>query len=629
MDFSLDCQGTSQYISAREVTAVADLERDGSQRLRSISNQQTTSFYVPLSLTDGHIAAAVIHTIPILDPPSRNPPFRVEAWYVPCHDLAQETPLAEIQEICRQIQGIYDVYIVATRWNFGSDCCWRRTAEQNPSLECHQLAQLAFDRLSAPRVPNGPSTDFHSDQRHTSGDIHDDTVAAHVHTTPNPHKGSKRQRVDGTAQSTYGHRNQQNTFPIKRTADTILSKIRSGMEKFPKGRDLISQSRKAIRVLEDQCSGVGKDKKELQKTLIRLENSYLKMFVGKSQEATLAAWIFWLYANSLGHILYLTGASPRHRQAGVVHVLFTIVNMLLPTEGVNSLAVLPALGADGLRGSLPALSDEYELFLPAAWISKVANIRIRDAYVSLGMPNLAVLGLDPSCSPTDAEKSIAMKQIRMAWSVFENDAKSKLAILQEALELFKACSFEELTQLACSHNLKDLADFSHLQQQIATAGSEHLNIPAKSVHAIIATEFGRIVVSWLDQRTHSEVPVNTDVMLHEHASTSSASSTAIPQSSSPPLTVASLSAYTLQQNSPSSSLTVLLEAARHTDNAAVQMPTNGSLSGDENSQISRNDSEDTNWMMEWMNLDVCNFGNVTSMTAHNGGLPQGDFEMSH
>ncbi|KAI1286545.1 hypothetical protein F5Y03DRAFT_380729 [Xylaria venustula] len=149
------------------------------------------------------------------------------------------------------------------------------------------------------------------------------------------------------------------------------------------------------------------------------------------------------------------------------------------------------------------------------------------------------------------------------------------------------------------------------------------------MHAIIATEFGRIVVSWLDQRTHSEIPANTDVVLHEHAPTSSASSTAIAQSSSPPLTVASLGAYTLQQNSPSSSLTVLLEAARHTDSAAVQLPTNGSLSGDENSQISRNDSEDTNWMIEWINSDVCNFGNVASMTAHDGGLPQGDFETNH
>ncbi|KAI1358022.1 hypothetical protein F5Y08DRAFT_351290 [Xylaria arbuscula] len=619
MDFSLDCRGTSQYISVREVIAVADLERDGSQRLRSISNQQTTSFYVPLSLTDGHIAAAVIHTIPILDPPSRNPPFRVEACYVPCHDLAQETPLAEIQDICRQIQGIYDVYIVATRWNFGSDCCSRHTAEQNPSLECHQLAQLAFDRLSAPRVPNGPSTDFHSDQRHTSGDIHDDTASAQIHTTSSPHKGPKRQRVDSTAQNTPGCRNQQNTSSIERIATTILLKVKSGMKNFIQGRDLLSQSRKAIRELEDQCSKVGKDQDKLQKTLISLEDSYLQMAVGKSHEAKLAAWIIWLYVGCLGHILYLKGTSPRHRKASAVYVLFTIVNMLLPTEGVSSLVVLPALGvtcytlsrvsmkgqedqlrisaivADGLRGSLAAIPDDYELFLPAAWI----------------------------------KKSITMKQIRMAWSTFEHDVNSKLVILQEALDLFKACSFKELNQLARSSDLKDLADFSHVQQQFTTASSEQVNKLANNMHAIIATEFGRIVVSWLNQRTHSEIPANTDVMLREHASTSSASSTAIPQCSSPPLTVASLGAYTLQQNSPSSSLTVLLEAARHTDDAALQLPTNASLSSNGNGQISQNDTDDTNWMMEWINPDVCNFGNLTSMTAHNGGLPQGDFETGH
>ncbi|KAI3322880.1 hypothetical protein HD806DRAFT_544927 [Xylariaceae sp. AK1471] len=645
IDFDIVCDDTTQYISVQEVEKATALVKEGIQKLRHVSSEHTTLFYVALPLPNGHIAATEIRTVPLLNPPSRNPSFLVWVRYVPCHQVEGEASSDELQWLCRHVQEVYNTYIVAVRWDFGHDwygttllvrstltyiSCERCSVPESGNT-CHQIAQWGFEWLAGRQTIDKPTVALDYNRRDGSENEQNDTTQVRDNrrnlqlTVRDVHPNPKRRRGHSTVQTLSGNQTRRSgTHSTETIANTLISKAKSGMTKYVKReKHTVLQSREGIRELEKKCLELREDHQRLHDTLIQLETKFLQMARKTTVDMRLAAWTNWLYSSSLRQILYMMGVSTRNRRACAVHILYSIVNHLLPTEGVNALAVVLAFGgkrevqailhkltsvvhchtlteasdkgpedqgrisqmvANGLRGSLIPLPDDCELFIPAAWISKVANINIRNAYVSLGMPNLSVLGLDPNCSPTDAEKSVTIKQIRNAWSAFEHDVNGKLVILRKALELCKAGSFEELNQLVHSSSLRDSADFSYLRQQIVTVSSEHMNTLAKRTYGIIAIEFGQIVGSWLDQRAQS--------------------------------------AIVTQQNSPSSSLNVLLEAARHADTAAVQMPTNAFLRSHGNTQISRDDTEDTNWM-EWIDPDVCNFGNVplTSMFSHNGGLP--------
>ncbi|KAJ3553681.1 hypothetical protein NPX13_g10828 [Xylaria arbuscula] len=102
------------------------------------------------------------------------------------------------------------------------------------------------------------------------------------------------------------------------------------------------------------------------------------------------------------------------------------------------------------------------------------------------MPNLAVLGVDPECSPAEAGKGIMMQQMRYKWSAFESDAKAELTTLQQAFNLFVAGNFEQLAQVIQSSNLKQQA---------------HEN--SADLVALLSETLSQIVDRWLDKKQAS------------------------------------------------------------------------------------------------------------------------------
>ncbi|KAI1319119.1 hypothetical protein F5Y16DRAFT_418119 [Xylariaceae sp. FL0255] len=614
-EFDIDCAGPNQYISVGEVEAITALRETGIQKLRVVSRECITSFYTPITLSNGHIAATVIRTIPQLDPPSRNPPFQVSAYYILCHDEEETTTTKYTQELYRAIQEIYNTYIMAMRWEFASDCIQAQTPIREPGHTCHQLAQRGFNRLLGRDVPEQQYTPLSSSRRHTPLDTCSRTTAEITPAIP-PQRPSKRQKKANSTTQNSSSSQQRCSNITTNLASVTISTVKSGMKKLIEGKAILSRSRQRIQELEKECIGTRENKDKLQETLCRLEKWYGQMSLGKGIEMKLAAWTMWLYAGCIGHILYLNNKYLKNRRACASHMIFSIINLLLPTEGMKALTVLPALGvmghvlcsasekrqedqhqicaeiAHGLRGSLTLLPDDCELFIPAGLISKVANISIYDAYRSLGMHNLSILGVYPDCNPTDAEISITMKQIRDGWSNFEWDVSDRIATLRQILQLFEAGSFEEMGQLAQSSSLKDSADFLRLQREVNTTDTEHFQVLLNSMTTLIATEFGRIVVWWLEQRTQSEI---------------------LPESSTI-LDTADSGVFMTQQSPPSLSLGMLLQAAHHTDGEVVQLAVDNSFDGYVGTQASGGDHEDYGWMS-----DVCDFGNIVLSTPTDNG----------
>ncbi len=122
------------------------------------------------------------------------------------------------------------------------------------------------------------------------------------------------------------------------------------------------------------------------------------------------------------------------------------------------------------------------------------------------MPNLAVLGVDPECSPAEAEKGVMMQQMRYRWSAFESDAKAELTTLQQAFNLFAADDFEQLAQLIQSSNLKAPVGFDQFLQQAHENSADLVSV----MIPLLSETLSQIVNTWLDKKQAS--PMSTEVI---------------------------------------------------------------------------------------------------------------------
>ncbi|KAI0147286.1 hypothetical protein GGR57DRAFT_515838 [Xylariaceae sp. FL1272] len=534
-DFHINCEDDTQYITAEEVKNITALAEVGMQKLRELSNKRITSFYFAIPLRNGHMAAMVIRTIPTSNPPSQNPSFQVLAYYVICHEI--ELFPNELQWLYRQLQVVYNTYIVAVRWTFTEDCCEGSFLAPEANTSCHQSAQRGFDKLTSEQKADTSSITLHQERESEPDGKRSEAVRTRnrgdltAPSPPNVNRIAKRRRADTTVHpSPPVVPIQKSTRPVEAIAASLVSKAKSGMQKFMSlEKHTFSPTKNAILQLESKCVELRGNREKLHETLLQLETKFLVKAKNKTVEMQLAVWTDWLYSACLRLILFLQGASTQHRRASASFILCSIVNNLVLTEGVSALVIFPAFGvwrhtlsdaslkgrddqlrisrlvADGLRGALVTLPDDCELLIPAAWISRVAQITIRDAYTSLGMPNLAVLGLSPECYPIHVEKDIAMAHIRRAWSGFEQEVSSKLAILRQAHKLARTGDLEGLSQFAQSCIVHDSPRFPEfLRHPVVATNAGHLEPESTDVFTVIAEEFTRTVHSWLNQKEQSQ-----------------------------------------------------------------------------------------------------------------------------
>ncbi|KAJ3554467.1 hypothetical protein NPX13_g10604 [Xylaria arbuscula] len=510
-EFALPCGEFSQYISIQDVKEAPNLAKKDIQKLRHLRQGQPTSFYFSVPLLNNHIAAAEIRVCPISNPHSQNPYYEVSARYAPCHQADDESVGDELDQVCRIVQQIYNIYIVAARWTFTQDCLKRQSPLPESNLTCHQMTQSNFDGFIAHEPSNRHSENRHSAPSDNGGSSSQEDNPQSQSRSRTSQKGLKTKRFPTAVVETASIRPKR----LRRSRSTsdittaIISRIIDGMKRLEElAKHTSLQIDLKIRAIEDECQALRGDPEKLYKTLGDLEASFLHKFKTEREESKISVWASWLYAACLRQILYAKGNYKRTRRSNAARLIFSIVNKLLPIEGINALTILPALGmrcsvlsdaaykgdieqdristivANGLRGKLVPLPDGYKVYNPAGWISKVTQIDIREAYNHLGMPNLAVLGVDPECSPAEAGKGIMMQQMRYKWSAFESDAKAELTTLQQAFNLFVAGNFEQLPQVIQSSNLKQQA---------------HEN--SADLVALLSETLSQIVDRWLDKKT--------------------------------------------------------------------------------------------------------------------------------
>ncbi|KAI1122189.1 hypothetical protein F5Y10DRAFT_271324 [Nemania abortiva] len=526
-EFALCCGEFSQYISVEDVKEAPNLAKKDIQKLRRLRQGQPTSFYFSVPLSSGHMAAAEICVRPVSNPHSQNPYYEVSARYAPCHQADNESLRDEPDRVRSIIQQIYDTYIVATRWKF--TCLERQPPLPESDLTCHQITQSNFDGF----IPHEPSDGHFETPRDNRRPLPQEDNPQSQSRSPVSQKGpeTKRFQTDVIETASVRPKRTRRSLSTSHITRSLISRVIDGMKRLEElAKHSLSQIDLDIRAIEDKCQDLQGDDEKLFKAIGDLEASFLHKFKTAREESKISAWTSWLYAACLRQILEVKGDYKRTRRSKAARLMFSIVNKLLPIEGINALTILPALGircsvlsdaaykgdieqdristivANSLRGTLVSLPDNYKVFNPAGWISKVTQIDIREAYNHLGMPNLAVLGVDPECSPADAGKGVMMQQMRYRWSTFENDAKAELTTLQQAFNLSAAGDFEQLAAVIQSSNLKAPVGFDWLLRQ-ARENSEDLvcvMIPLFS-EALL-----QIVNTWLDRKQAS--PISTDMI---------------------------------------------------------------------------------------------------------------------
>lgn len=118
-----------------------------------------------------------------------------------------------------------------------------------------------------------------------------------------------------------------------------------------------------IRAIEDKCQVLQGDPEQLYKALGDLEASFLYKFKTEREENKISVWTSWLYAACLRQILYAKGDYKRTRRSNAARLMFSIVNKLLPMEGINALTILPALGSKQNLLVFPKEADRYSALL--------------------------------------------------------------------------------------------------------------------------------------------------------------------------------------------------------------------------------------------------------------------------
>ncbi|KAI0976383.1 hypothetical protein F4678DRAFT_456711 [Xylaria arbuscula] len=528
-EFALRYGEFTQYISIEDVKEAPNLAKKNIQKLRHLRQGQPTSFYFSVPLSSGHIAAAEICVCPISNPHSQNPYYEVSARYAPCHQANNESLGDEPDQVCKIVQQIYDTYIVAARWKFTRDCLKSQSPLQESDLTCHQMTQSNFDGFIAHEPSNRHSEAPPDNRRSFSQE--DNTQSQSRSRTLRKGPKTKRFPTDVGETASVRPKRPRRSRSTSHITTTIISNVIDGMKRLEElAKHTSLQIDLDIRAIEDKCQDLQGDHERLYEALGDLEASFSHKFKTEKEESKISLWTSWLYAACLRQILYVKGDYKRTRRSNTARLMFSIVNKLLPMEGINALAILPALGmrcsvlsdaahkgdiehdristivANGLRGTLVPLPDGYKVCNPAGWISKVTQIDIREAYNHLGMPNLAVLGVDPECSPAEAGKGVMMQQMRHRWSAFESDAKAELTTLQQAFNLSAAGDFEQLAQVIQSNNLKAPVRFDRFLQQAHENSADLVSV----LIPLLSETLLQIVNTWLDKKQAS--PMSTDVI---------------------------------------------------------------------------------------------------------------------
>ncbi|KAI1181837.1 hypothetical protein F5B17DRAFT_444725 [Nemania serpens] len=667
-EFRVASGGITRYITSDEVEEASMLEQKGIQRLHAVSQTYPTSFYVSLPLPNGHMAATEIIVLPDLRVRARNPPFRVDVRYIPCH--TDETTAEQSQWLYRYVQRIYDTYIVATRWTFDKDCCKHESPRLDPGLSCHQNTQSGFDwlvqdqqndRKSNSTQPAAASDDTALQPPNTPTTLDNTTeiIVVPPQQTSGTHR--KRLRVDeGGSGIIKGQTGQSQRTAVKNIAHRLAEKVKSGLLKFIKLRNQSLQVRARVRDLTSRCLALKEDKEKLCEYVGQLEMELANRSSVSRGELNVVAWADWLFSCCLCQILSAMGDQSRWRRASAANIILGIVNKLLPVEGIDALGVIVGLsvavhchtlkdasvkGAEDqdristlvayeLCGQLPTLPDECEIPYPVGWVSMITQVSMQDVHTSLGMSNLAFLGLPLNSARTGAENtdttSISMRQARQMWCTFEYNVNSEAGQVPRSLDLFMGSDFEYMQQAAELYK-NDITSFTHsIRQVLGTLESPWML-------ANVAKEFSRLVHAWVEQRlrvegnrtgaTLHDLCPDTGAIEHEQISRLSASPTALPMSSSATRTSLGPSGLTPEHDLGSSPLGMLPEAAHHANTPTLRMPQSPTLASVGASARGQSpagsEATDESWL-GWIDMDVYRIGHIVSSGSICGGGLQAD-----
>ncbi|KAL2044540.1 hypothetical protein ABVK25_012393 [Lepraria finkii] len=146
----------TQYLSEREVDEARQLATRGQQRLRDISETQSTFFHFAASYDD-HFASVTVRVSPVIPHGSHYTSYNVFASYEPCCTAAQADEVDE--QIRLLVQLVYDTCIQAVRRRFDEECCERSPVETSPLTPCWKKKQVFLRWLEQQRLPEAEGPD--------------------------------------------------------------------------------------------------------------------------------------------------------------------------------------------------------------------------------------------------------------------------------------------------------------------------------------------------------------------------------------------------------------------------------------------------------------------------------------
>ncbi|KAI1439426.1 hypothetical protein F5Y02DRAFT_425842 [Annulohypoxylon stygium] len=173
----------SFYISPTEVDQAFRLSTEGSQRLQSVSETETTSFYFCTSHNEHYGAASIdIHPVSRDD---KNPFYKPTLRYSLC---CGEAPEGRFKE---QFQAVYNTCIRPIQWNFHNDGSRVPLSVQTLPPTCRERSELGLKLLKitgekSPNVhENNGNSSLHAESRSRPSHPFEGQQSEEVRTVPN------------------------------------------------------------------------------------------------------------------------------------------------------------------------------------------------------------------------------------------------------------------------------------------------------------------------------------------------------------------------------------------------------------------------------------------------------------
>ncbi|KAI1086242.1 hypothetical protein F5B19DRAFT_498547 [Rostrohypoxylon terebratum] len=372
---------------------------------------------------------------------SRYHSYDVSASYTPCCNAAQSNLVD--QKIKALIQMVYDTYIRVIQRRIDDHCCQRNPPPAS-GLPCRQI-HLSFLKL----LYGGHSRETYRQHRENnptnSAEVEEGQAlvsASPMLLQPQitclvPHPAKRKQDDKASDNPPPKKRPKHKKRLNSEIASSLIKKIQSGMKMMEDRREEQSDHSEIQAIMA--CCQQNNDDNRIDTLLEKLDAAFKKTSKATKNE----------HKNKKKQ-------DKRNQRASGAYIINSIINILLPSEGIKALAVILACAehchtlneasikgeqhqkeicekvAEGLKENLLTPPGHCTIPNVATWVSVITKCSYGRACQDLGFSHLGVLQLNPEWTKEGVlDEGLPYKFLAERWHAFEIEQSRSRRTYQE------------------------------------------------------------------------------------------------------------------------------------------------------------------------------------------------------